>query len=359
MIEVLATDKISEGMLYKNSQVRYTWWIKVNSTPHIIELVIGTLGKKQVILDQKEIYNSRSVLSNTFHYKVIIDDKVFTIKNDKDDYEVYADENCTITFTNLLEKNKKSKIQSEQPVFQSILPDIHQFSNKTDHYANTTQNKSKAPVKEMDLLDVNSENLSNNKKAKNKLNNFNFDAPAKKNTSQTQGRLFDELGTDFFDKNTKDENKLESFNQFESNPFETNTQDNPKSDDWTFKNSNTDNNQHTKKSNVKIFDDVPISKSKNNKLIDNNLFEEVNDAFKNAKLIEDNGNYAVSHDENPDNNNFDVMDDFDKQLEQNKKSNKTYLRSPFDIDPEEGMHYIGNGFKKALKKAQKTFHQAE
>ena len=324
----------------------------------MVELVIGTLGKKQVIVDQKEMYNSRSVLSGNFHYKFLISDKVFVIKNDKDDFDIYTGDNCGVSFREMLERNKPERKQVEQPVIKSILPDIHQFSNTSNNRLNNEANKNRTQAKELDILGLDVDNGVNQNKAQNKLNNFNFDAPAKKPSEQNKGRLFDELSTDFFGNKVEDEKVETGFDQFEKNPFDTDDTNVQKSDDWAFKTSKVDNH-YEKKSNLRIFDNVPVSKSSKNNQINENLFEEVNDSFKNAKLIENNGEYITAHDNSPYNTNFETMDDFDKQLEQNKTQNKTYVKSPFDIDPEEGLQSLGHGIKKVLKKAQKTLHQAE
>lgn len=356
MIEVLATDKISEGMLYKNSQIRYTWWIKMNTIPHIIELVIGSLGKKQVILDQKEMYNSRSVLSSNFHYKLVIDDSIFIIKNDNDDFDVYTDEYCTVSFKQLLENSKNDKKTINQQPVRSILPDINQFStlnegNRTDH------NRPKQSTKDFDLIGMENGIINNQSKGQNKFSNFNFDAPAKKST-EGKGRLFDELNTDFFENKPQGKKDDPCFDDFVKNPFDTD-KNNKITEDLSFKNPNSENNNYGHKSNYRIFDNVPVDNLTKNLQVSENLFEEVNDAFKNAKLIENEGEYIVTHQNNLERTNFDMMDDFDKQLEQNKTLNKPYLKSPFDIDPEEGLHSLGKGLKRVFKKAQKTLHHAE
>ncbi len=56
---------------------------------------------------------------------------------------------------------------------------------------------------------------------------------------------------------------------------------------------------------------------------------------------------------------FYTSADFDRELERNKSENKSTLRSPFDIDPEEGMDMIQNGFRKIIKKTKKVFDKFE
>lgn len=337
MIEVLSFNKAAEGLLYKSSQIRYVWSIKVNDIRHIIELIVGSFGKKQLLLDQKELYNSRSVLSSDFSYKFLVDNCILIIRNKDEEFDIYPEEDESTSFRTMLmlknHPNVSKPVQKETFSYQSSLPGIEDNSYKrpNNNFARTDNRQNNDGV---DFLGLEGNSDSTTKR---NFNNFDF------NKVTVNNPVSKIPNTGFGDINNTTNNQ-----QKDNNPFADKKEDN----NWSFKEGQF--GEQPKKRDFKIFDSVP------NKPQKNDFFEEVDDSFKNAKLIQDNNNgFVIKHDKTPEMSNFINADTFDQELEKDQKRNKKFIKSPFDMDPEESVEAITNSLKSVFKRTQKTLNKIE
>ena len=323
MIEVLSFNKSNEGLLYKSSQIRYVWSIKVNEIRHIIEFIEGSFGKKLLMLDQKEIYNDRSVLSSHFNFKFLVDNIILILRKDQEEYDIFLEEDQSKSFKTILNESKMKKVVAPQPMpeYESALPGI-QYSDNSNQFSNKMSNRNTAQQKNAFLA-------------------FDF------NTSNTKKTEADFNVPDFgFSDNT--------VNQVPEPKQNTNHFDDD-SNDYSFK--NVAPRRMSQNTELNVFDGY----QQENKTIETNgFFEDTSESNKNEMLVSKPAQgYLVKDQELSNDSNTIDPTTFDADLERSKKVNKGGYRSPFDLDAEETAETIGRGFKSVFKKIKKTVNTLE
>lgn len=303
--------------------MRYVWSFQIGKKRHLLEFIDGQLGLKKLVLDQKEIYNQRSVLSSEFKYKFIVDNQILLISKDSQDYDVFLDDHPVTAFKDLLKRNKNTKTNfiDQTPFDNDFSQPKKQFASPWDNINNETPNQAKQ------------------QSSKAIFENFDFNTAGKQ---KDQDRVFDSLNIDF---NFPGDNQPQQ-SQFDvNNPFGNDTKT-----DWSFKEA------IPKKRNYSIFD-----KPKQRKPVNKNFFEDVNDSFQDIKLVknEQTDGFKTEFSNNSISKEGINVLTFDEELKINQEEHKKSRKGPFNKDPEEQLEAITDGFKSMFKKAKKVVNKLE
>lgn len=318
MIEVLSFNKTAEGLLYKGSQIRYVWSIKVNDIRHIVEFIEGSFGKKQLLLDQKELYSDRSVLSSNFNYKFLIDNEILILRKEQEEYDIFFEEDESKSFKSMLEQGKQRKVEQPRVEHRSALPGIQYSGDNGFNY---------------------SQNQTNTTQRQNAFLAFDFN----KANTETSGEQFSSPDFNFTSNSTQNKPK------HSTNPFAD------ENDDYSFKNP-----EPRRMSQSKELDMFDSCKQENKPVETNSFFEDMNESNKQDRLMsEPIQGFVVNTKELTNNSNTIDPSTFDADLERSKKVNTGYIKSPFDLDAEETAEKIGDGLKTVFKKIRKAYDTIE
>ena len=204
----------------------------------------------------------------------------------------------------------------------------------------------------------------------------------------------DPLFSDFLENSPKikqrAQNKIEEFadefrSNFSSNPFDENS-DKKLNNNWvSFKEMKSDSISERisfeQRKNLQIFENLPQNNSmfnnpfdvvnnksnKNNEFLPNSIFDETNESFKDAVLFQKNNSrsFATNFKDHSQQLSLEKLlnekfkDDFDLELEKNKKENEKKSLGNYDIDPEEKMEQIVEGVQGWIQKTGKFFGKVE
>lgn len=354
------------------------------------------------------------MLVSSFFYKFEIDNYDFFLKKDQTDYDIFPLTENSPGMRELLEKNQRSQkqnLQSMNPFEETIekptnniWPEFNksgQIVNKTN--IQTTFDKKQEILKQKPIA-VETNFLDFSTKKEKNLNFANVFSTEKQNVpfsekvqSISEKKTFQESANidDLFGikppqkQNTDllDFTKPENIN-FSTNPFDD-IQVAPQKQEWrSFKDFKSNDilqlNPFEEKKKFKIFDNstqnpTPTQKAINpfdspdipqnlyTKNVQNPIFDDIDDSFKDAVLVPKSDNKSFETRFGNKNMNVPletlfaegIKDDFDIELERNKQENTKMKLHNYDIDPEEKFEEIVEGVQGWIHKTTKFFGKVE
>lgn len=298
---------------------------------------------------------------------------------------------------------------------ESIWPEIHKSGKVIENFQIPISNEKKKmnaqfkpEILEVNLFEFKASNNKNEifenafKIQRNTINSsiFGSNLQCNKKEAEISFNILepyitqDPLFSDFLENSPKikqsTSNKIEEFTHefrgnFSSNPFDDNS-DKKLNNNWvSFKEMKSDSIPERisfdQRKNLQIFENVPQNNSmsnnpfdmvnnksnKNSECLPNSIFDETNDSFKDAVLFQKNNNRSFETNFKDHSQQLSLekllnekfKDDFDLELEKNKKENEKKTVGNYDIDPEEKMEQIVEGVQGWIQKTGKFLGKVE